>query len=75
MKLIEAVHYIARAPNIIDITLYFFFYVQREELVSHPLNCCVEGCATSSDIETTSTFYTVPVDNDKSLWTETFCIK
>lgn len=47
---------------------------QQEEFVSHPLVCCVEGCETSSDTDTTATFYTVPKGREKALWAETLDI-
>ncbi|XP_045113927.1 zinc finger protein 184-like isoform X3 [Portunus trituberculatus] len=47
---------------------------QQEEFVSHPLVCCVKGCDTSSDVDTTSTFYTVPKGREKALWNETLDI-
>lgn len=47
---------------------------QQEEFVSHPLVCCVEGCETSSDTDTTTTFYTVPKGREKALWAETLDI-
>ncbi|KAK8382999.1 hypothetical protein O3P69_011501 [Scylla paramamosain] len=47
---------------------------QQEEFVSHPLVCCVEGCETSSDADTTTTFYAVPKGRERSLWAETLDI-
>ncbi|KAG0726604.1 Zinc finger and BTB domain-containing protein 24 [Chionoecetes opilio] len=43
---------------------------QQEEFLSHPLVCCVEGCAARSDADTTASFFTVPRGKDRFFWSE-----
>ncbi|XP_050725297.1 uncharacterized protein LOC127002785 isoform X2 [Eriocheir sinensis] len=46
----------------------------EEAFMNLPLVCCVEGCGARSDTDTTSTFYIVPVGQDRPLWAETLNI-